>query len=162
LAAVAALVAGALGIEVARLNSRSNNLNRQIGIDAIAAAYKSASASPAARRVTMRSSDGSYPTPAVILPDGTAYLDPGRLPRLPSDETYQLWGVTGQDKVSLAVMGSAPHLLEFGVPRGVSALAITAEHGGGVVVSRNQPVVVGVVAAALPTQPTTLGSAMPA
>jgi hypothetical protein len=153
LAAVAALVAAVLGVEVARLNNRTNEIRRSIGVEAISAAYQSAKANPGARQVVMKSPDGSHATTAVILPDGTAYLDPQNLPPLPSNQTYQLWGVIGQDKVSLAVMGSRPRLLEFGAPDNVAALAVTAERAGGVVVTVNQPFVVGPVPSG--SQPTT-------
>jgi anti-sigma factor RsiW len=145
LAAVAALVAAVLGVEVVRLNNRTNEIRQSIGVEAISAAYQSAKNNPGARQVVMKSTDGSHATIAVILPDGTAYLDPQNLPSLPANQTYQLWGVIGQDKVSLAVMGSRPRLLEFGAPNNVAALAVTAERAGGVVVTANQPFVVGPV-----------------
>jgi anti-sigma factor RsiW len=153
LAAVAALVAAVLGVEVVRLNNRTNDLRQSIGVEAISAAYQSAKANPGAKQVVMKSPDGSHATIAVILPDGTAYLDPQNLPSLPTNETYQLWGVVGQDKVSLAVMGSRPRLLEFGAPANVAALAVTAERAGGVVVTTHQPFVVGPVPSG--SQPTT-------
>lgn len=145
LAAVAALVAAVLGVEVVRLNNRTNEIRQSIGVEAISAAYQSAKANPGARQVVMKAPDGSHATIAVILPDGTAYLDPQNLPPLPANQTYQLWGVIGQDKVSLAVLGSRPRLLEFGAPDSVAALAVTAERAGGVVVTTHQPFVVGPV-----------------
>jgi anti-sigma factor RsiW len=145
MAAVAALVAGVLGVEVARLNNRTNNLKASIGVEAIAAAYKAARTNPGARQVVLRSSDGARTTPAVLLPDGTGYLDPHALPALSASQTYQLWGVVGSDRVSLAVLGSTPRLIQFGAPDNVSGLAVTAERAGGVVVSQNQPVVIGSV-----------------
>jgi anti-sigma factor RsiW len=143
LAAVAALAAAILGIEVQRLNTRTENLRSSIGIEAIASAYKTALANPGARKVTMTSGDGIHTVAAVILPDGTAYLGPDNLPALPSSETYQLWGVVGSDKVSLAVLGNTPRLTQFGAPNNMSALAVTAEQAGGVVVSQHSPVVSG-------------------
>jgi hypothetical protein len=145
LAAVAALVAAVLGVEVVRLNNTTNDLNRSIGAAAIQGAYRDATSNPGARRVILRSGDGSRATVAVISPDGTAFLDPRNLPSLPANETYQLWGVIGSDKISLAVIGSTPRLVEFGAPNNVAALAVTAERAGGVVVTKQQPIVVGTV-----------------
>ena len=119
LAVVAALVVAVLGIEVQRLNSRTDKIRSSIGIEAIQSAYKTALGNPGARRVTMTSGDGVHTVAAVILPDGTAYLSPEELPPLPSSETYQLWGVVGSDKVSLAVMGNTPHVCSS-VPRATS------------------------------------------
>jgi Anti-sigma-K factor rskA/Putative zinc-finger len=145
LAAVAALAAAVLGVEVVRLNKRTNDLNNSIGAEAIQGAYRAATSNPGARRVILRSGDGSRLTAAVIMPDGTAYLDPRNLPSLPTNETYQLWGVIGSDKISLAVIGNTPRLVEFGAPNNVAALAVTAERAGGVVVTQQQPIVVGTV-----------------
>jgi hypothetical protein len=144
-AAVAAIVAAVLGVAVARVNSRTDRLGSSIGIEAVSAAYRTALANPGTRRVTMRSSDGAHTLPAAILPDGTAYLGPGDLPALPPGQTYQLWGVIGTDKISLAVMGPTPRVIQFGAPAGVSALAVTAEHAGGVVAPQHPAVVVGTV-----------------
>ncbi len=145
LATVAALVAIVLGVEVAHLNSTTNQLKAGIGVAAIEAGYKNALSNPGARRVMLKSGDGARTTAAVLLPDGTGYLDPRTLPTLPPNQTYQLWGVVGVDRVSLGLLGNAPRLIQFGAPDTVTALAVTAERAGGVVVSQNQPVVVGTV-----------------
>jgi anti-sigma factor RsiW len=158
MAAIAALVAGILGIEVARVNNQTNNLKASIGVEAIAAAYQAARTNPGARQVTLRSSDGARSTQAVLLPDGTGYLDPHSLPALSRNQTYQLWGVIGPDRVSLAVLGNTPRIVQFGAPDNVSALAVTAERTGGVVVSQNQPVVIGSVTP-LPQPPPTFRNA---
>jgi len=149
LAAVAAVVAVVLGIEVVRLNNRTNTLNNSIGEVAIQSAYRAARSNPGARLVMMRSADQARTATAVILPDGTAFLDPRNLRALPASETYQLWGVVGADKVSLAVLGSTPRLVEFGAPGNVTALALTAERAGGVVTSHQQPSVAGTLALAI-------------
>jgi anti-sigma-K factor RskA len=62
-----------------------------------------------------------------------------------SDRTYQLWGVAGDETVSLGLLGSSPGRSVFRTSGDVSALAITDEPAGGVVVSRQQPVAVGTV-----------------
>jgi anti-sigma factor RsiW len=144
-AALAAIVAAVLGVAVARVNTRTDRLGSSIGIEAISAAYKTALGNPGTRRVSMRSNDGTHTLPAAIQPDGTAYLGPGNLPVLPPGQTYQLWGVVGSNKISLAVMGATPKVIQFGAPAGVSALAVTAEPAGGVVVPEHPAVVVGTV-----------------
>jgi anti-sigma factor RsiW len=161
LAAVAALVAAVLGVEVVRLNNRTNDLNRSIGAQAIQAAYRAARSNPGARQVVMKGGVGTPETAAVILPDGTAYLDPRNLPELPANETYQLWGVVGSDKISLAVIGNTPRLSEFGAPNNVAALAVTAERAGGVVVTQHQPLVVGAVPATSSTSTTIRRASIP-
>jgi hypothetical protein len=66
---------------------------------------------------------------------------------LPSDRTYQLWGVVGSRTISLGLLGSHPGIVPFSVAGStqVSAFAITDEAAGGVVSSTNQPVAVGSV-----------------
>jgi hypothetical protein len=145
MAAVAAVVAGILGVQVIRLDNRTNGLTRNAGVSTVAAAYTAAAANPGARRVSMTSADGTSRVDAVILPDGTAFFHPDRLPALPTNQTYQLWGVIGTTRVSLAVIGSTPRINEFGAPDKVTALAVTAESAGGVAISSNVPVVSGLV-----------------
>jgi anti-sigma-K factor RskA len=68
---------------------------------------------------------------------------------LPTDRTYQLWGVIGGKTISLGLLGPDPSVVPFSVAGdgSVQAFAITAEHAGGVVQSTNQPVVSGEVTA---------------
>ena len=141
MAAAAALVAAVLGVEVARLNSRTDHLKNLVS----EGPYQAALVNPGARRVSLTSPDRSRNMAAVILPDGTAWLGPHNLPPLQKNETYQLWGVVGTNTISLAVIGSHPQVLQFGAPDGVTALAVTAEQAPGVVVTHNQPVISGAV-----------------
>ena len=67
------------------------------------------------------------------------------LPELPPDRTYQLWAVVGTSKISVGVLGTSVEPLAFRAAADVSALAITAERAGGVVVSERQPTVLGTV-----------------
>ena len=69
------------------------------------------------------------------------------LSALPSDRTYQLWGVVGSRTISLGLLGSHPGIVPFSVAGspGVSAFAITDEVAGGVVASVNQPVAAATV-----------------
>ncbi len=100
---------------------------------------------PDARRVAMRSADGTRRADAVVLPDGTGYIVDANLPELPSDRTYQLWAVVGTSKISIGVLGPSVEPLAFRAAADVSAFAITAEKAGGVIASEQQPTVVGTV-----------------
>jgi anti-sigma factor RsiW len=144
-AAVAAVIVAALGIEVAHLNARTNRLHGVIAAQALAGAYNSAASQAGARRVDLRGTGGQQPVAAVVLADGTAYLDGRPLPRLAADRTYQLWGLgaAGVPPISLAVMGSSPGIRQFGVPTGVGTLAISVEHSGGAVAPTTTPVAAG-------------------
>ena len=101
---------------------------------------------PDARRVDMRSPDGTLSAEAVVLADGTGYLVETNLPQLPPDRTYQLWAVVGGSKISVGVLGQRVGPLAFRASADVSAFAITNETAGGVIVSQQPPTVVGTLA----------------
>ena len=49
-----------------------------------------------------------------MLPTGTGFLSASGLPELPETETYQLWGVYGdEDVISLGVLGNRPGIEPF-------------------------------------------------
>ena len=79
----------------------------------------------------MTTVDGD-PVPLFVDADGRAYLDGSGLPVLSRGRTYQLWGATEQERVSLAVLGQAPGVEVFRLPGSVGSLAVTVESGGGV------------------------------
>jgi hypothetical protein len=136
--AAAAVVIGALGVQVVRQDDRIGELEAAVGGSALADATVA----------TLTSSDGSMSAEAVLLPNGTGYLLAGDLPALSEDETYQLWGVTDQGTVSLGLLGAEPGALmpfQAGDDQRVSALAITQEVAGGVVATENEAIVVGSV-----------------
>jgi len=84
--------------------------------------------------------DGSPATAlGVIDQDGHGYLDAGDLPRLTADQTYQLWGVLGEngDVVSLGILGRNPELETFTIEGDVAALAVTIEVAPGVISDGN-------------------------
>lgn len=83
------------------------------------------------RLVPMTTVDGD-PVPLFVDADGRAYLDGSGLPVLSRGRTYQLWGATEQERVSLAVLGQAPGVEVFRLPGSVGSLAVTVESGGGV------------------------------
>ncbi|MEY2433878.1 MAG: hypothetical protein QOC92_3603 [Acidimicrobiaceae bacterium] len=142
-AAVAAAVIGVLSLQVVRQDHRIDQLaaiSDQRGLDQAAAA---AAVAPDARTVRLQSDDGAHIADAVVLPDGHGYLVQARLPALGRDQTYQLWGVIGAQTISLGVLGSNPTITPFKAAGPLTALAITAEHTGGVVAPTTSPIVQG-------------------
>ena len=112
-------------------------------------ALASATSDPDARVVSLRSPSGeSHSVRAVVLPDGTGYLvAKNGLPALDDSRTYQLWGINDAKVVSLGVLGNRPTIVPFHASSDVRTLAITEEERGGVVASKNQPIVAGQVTA---------------
>ncbi len=82
---------------------------------------------------------------AVVLDNGTGYLIDKGAPVLPGGRTYQLWAVTGGQKLSIGVLGGKVDVVTFQAPEGTAALALTVEQSPGVVASQNQAVGYGLV-----------------
>ena len=143
--AAAAVLAVVLGVQVVRLNNRLDRMNTTVAHRGVAQAALAAIADPSARRVHLRADNGGAEADAVLLPDGQAFLVSSRLPALSADQTYQLWAVVGDQKISVGVLGAEPAVTAFRYSAEPAALAITAEKAGGVVASQHAPVVLGEV-----------------
>lgn len=82
--------------------------------------------------------DGADPTVEVVIDDsGRGYVLGADLPQLPRDRTYQLWGVVGDDVISIGILGPSPEIATFTARVDLAALAITIEEEGGVVSDGN-------------------------
>ncbi len=136
----AVAVIGFLGVRVAVDDGRSD---QAVYAKELQQSVDAALADPSARKVQLASTDGGRTAQVVILPDGTGYLVDDNLPTLPAERTYQMWAVVGTAKISIGVLGPEPKIVPFKMDGNVSALAITEEVAGGVVSSRQDPVVLG-------------------
>ena len=150
-AAAAAVIALTLGVQVNHLHTQVSALRTS---PQLSAAERAALAAPGTRKIPLvdptRSGPNSTPATVVLTAAGTGFVINDRgdgLSALPSDRTYQLWGVVGSRTISLGLLGPRPGIVPFSVAGspGVSAFAITDEVAGGVVVSANKPVAVGTV-----------------
>jgi hypothetical protein len=139
-AAIAAAVALVLGLVVVAQRDDA-------GSPSLVALADEALADPSSTRTTLRPSGGELgpEATAVVTADGRGFLLAPELPALASDRTYQLWGVVGDEAISLGVLGSDPDVVAFNVddPARFGAYAITDETSGGVIASQNEPLVVG-------------------
>ncbi len=143
----AAAVIGVLGWRVVDQERRLDELAASMGDDAMARAASVAMADPESRHADLAASSGEMEAVVVVTVDGDAYLLGDRLPELPADRTYQLWGVLDTGAVvSLGVLGNRPGVEAFHAPAGVGTIAITDEPAGGVVVSDVPPMVAGELA----------------
>ena len=110
----------------------------------MAEAYAAALDAPEARRTSLVGEDQPFAAEAVLLPNGTGYLAADELPELPDTETWQLWGVYGdEDVISLGVLGNRPDIQAFTAHDDIQALVITREQAGGVPQSTSGAVLVG-------------------
>lgn len=144
--AAAVVVIAALGVQVSRLSNRVGQLQVAGQEAALTQAAQSALTDPQARKVALTAAHTSGPPIAeiVVLPSGTAFVVDDHLPKLSSNQTYQLWGDVGGDLVSLGLLGSRPADVPFRVDPGVRVMsfAVTAERAGGVVRTTHVPVAV--------------------
>jgi hypothetical protein len=150
-AAAAAVVVALLGVQVNRLQNRTDHLSHQVAIMAnqpTMATVDAALRVRGAQQVALRPlAGGPASLDAVILPGGQGYLYDSKLSPLDAALTYQLWGVVEGERISYGLIGSSPSaVVPFRAGSGVQALAVTQEVAGGVVTSTKSPVVVGSVA----------------
>jgi len=146
---IAAAIVAVLGVQVGRLDNRTNDLNqRLLTLSPQApsmATVQAALATPGNRQVHLASLVRTKVSAnAVVLPDGNGYLYGAQMDPLAPDRTYQLWGVDGDQRISYGPLGTNPTMVvAFRAGPGVQALAMTNEVAGGVEHSTQPLVVVG-------------------
>jgi anti-sigma factor RsiW len=133
--AAAALVIGVLIVQVRNQDHRIDQLRP----DSFTAALQVKGA-----RVAHLTA-GATELPVVVAPDGSALLEASALPALADGRTYQLWGMSEGEAISLGVLGRDPQTVSFDA-EGYAGLAITEEQSPGVVHSQNPPVASGSLA----------------
>jgi len=114
------------------------------GDAAMVEAYADALGEPESRRTELVGEGQAFTADAVLLANGTGFLAAEELPELPDTETWQLWGVYGdEDVISLGVLGNRPDLQAFTAHDDIESLVITREQAGGVTQSTTGAVLAG-------------------
>jgi hypothetical protein len=145
LASVAAALLAALGLQALHQGREIKQMRVALANKTILAAALAAQEHPQARRTEMRSPNGTILARAVVEPDGTGFLWGDGLPRLPKNRSYQLWAVSGTEKISVGVLGGQPNVVPFRIAGDVVGLAVTEEVAGGVVATQKQPTASGLI-----------------
>lgn len=104
---------------------------------ALATAVEEARADRDSKIAQLAAADGSVVGEVIVDQDGHGYLVAAGLPALGPDRTYQLWGVIGDQVISLGVLGPTPEIELFSVDGPVTQLVVTNEAAGGVVSDGN-------------------------
>jgi anti-sigma-K factor RskA len=139
-AAAAVVVLAVLGSVVVDQRSEVRELRAAVEADrALALALDD----PDTQVVTLGGTDPDVVARAVVTDEGEGVLLAGGLPALDEDETYQLWGLQGDDAVSLGLLGSTPDQEPFRVAAPTEALAVSREPAGGSVAPTTDPLVSG-------------------
>ncbi|HEV3187829.1 MAG TPA: anti-sigma factor, partial [Acidimicrobiales bacterium] len=108
----AAVAITALGLSLSSANTQVNQLQTALG-ESSHNAVLSALSTPGHKVVTMTNAKQHQLAKFVLLPDGRGYLVSSKLPTLPSNDTYQLWGFVNGVAISIGVMGDSPSQVAF-------------------------------------------------
>ena len=127
------LGAAAIGVAAALVVVLAVGLFRRDDTQAtMRAAMEHAVESPDARQLTLRNETDSAQADVVLDAEGHGFVAGSTLPQLPSDRTYQLWGVIDGRAISLGVLGHRPGIEPFSAEGNLTALVVTNEVAGGV------------------------------
>lgn len=140
--AIAIAAASIMGIELARLDHKINQLGRLTQTSSIEKLAHFALKQPGSKITTLTSANNTYLATCVILPTGQGYIIPKRMSPLPPSQTYQLWTLVKGKEVSLALLGNKPSTVSFRINKG-KVLLITTEPSGGVTSTLNKPILSG-------------------
>jgi anti-sigma factor RsiW len=135
-AAVALVVALGAGAVVAAVN-------RSTGPESVTEQYAAARRDPDRRTVALRTTAGVTSARAVVLPDGTGYLDAADLGAPAPGRDLQLWSITRDGPVSAGLVRGPDGIERFQAAPGATALAVTNEPRGGSRAPTGMPIVSG-------------------
>jgi anti-sigma factor RsiW len=122
--------------------------HQQGQIDDLDQAVRSTTTSVAASKSASLVDEQQNPVGRVVIAaDGTArFVNADGIAPLDEQHVYQLWGVVGDEKISLVVLRDDPTEATFTVPSQVTTLALTEEQSPGVVASVQPALAAGPVA----------------
>lgn len=138
----AILLAGFMGFKVNRLDDRLDRVTQAMSANTLERAAEAALMNPKSVRVDLASNNDVIAR-VVVLPDGQGYLIDDKLRPLGPDRTYQLWALSGDERISLGVLGPNPTLSAFKIHGDIQGFAITEEAAGGVGATSADPAAVG-------------------
>jgi len=145
-AAVIVAVLGSVTVHQTRRLDRLDRALRDVSVDRVAS---QAMSDPQAASGKLISGDGRINAPVVVNAAGKGYLFASKLPELPRDRTYQLWGQVRGATVSLGVFDGGTDVVQFQVGADqladLSRLLVTQETSPGVPASRHRAFLAGSV-----------------
>jgi anti-sigma-K factor RskA len=147
----AAVLIGVLSVSLVNANQHVSQLNSALSAATSAdsrALVTSALRTPGHLNVSLTDSH-SESLARFVLVNGHGYLVTSNMSRLPSDQTYQLWGVIDGKTISIGLLGPNPQVAAFTVSgsRTPTALAVTIEPAGGSVTPTTPIVAAGTITA---------------
>lgn len=145
LTVAATIVVAVLGVAFVRQSSRLERIEDGMRGVTLARVAEDAQKDPDAVQVELASTrPGDELSASVALTEeGAGYLQATTLPALPAERTYQLWAVTDVATISLGTFAGGTTVVPFQVAGSVRSFAVTEEEGGGVAVTRHDPLLAG-------------------
>ncbi len=129
-AVAAAIVVAVLVTTVVVNHGTSSNTGN------VAAAFDKAASQPGAHQVSLKQPNGVEVARVVLLPDGSGYLKNDSMQALSTDQTYQLWALSGDPSkptaISAGVLGSDPDAVAFHLDGKPIGFGVTVEQSPGV------------------------------
>lgn len=166
-AAAAAVVIGLLGITIKHQSNRIDRISAagertarlaadeakradrlQVELantDPLKRHLQSLIADPTTTSVTLDDASGAPIARVILARTGEGFVLGEQLPTLPSDHTYQLWGVRGKTVLSLGILGPHPSEAAFAGNGGWDSFVLTKETTPGVASSNQKAFAVGAV-----------------
>ncbi len=154
IAVAAAAVATVFGIGLARTENQVDHDNTLITQQASAIAHGRTVPQSAVEtalhtkghKVVSLANGTAVVASFVVVPDGRGYLYQSSLPKLTSNQVYQLWGMVDQQPISLGLLGSSPKQSVFTMAgASPSRLSLTVEPAGGAIAPTGPIVASGTV-----------------
>jgi hypothetical protein len=139
LSVAAAILLLVLGGVILHLNDRVTSVQHDEAAAGLRDVAAQALTAPGAHQANL-TGPGRGSVAAVVTRQGQGFLLASSAPRLDSAHTYQLWGVVDDRVISLGTFPGSTSVVPFRVDSHVTALAVTEEVAGGVVVSHQKPV----------------------
>lgn len=145
--AAAAVLVAVLSFSLVEANNHVSHLRSALDV-ATRGAVVAAEAAPGHVNVTLSNSHVAN-VATFVLSHGHGYLVSSNMSALPTDQTYQLWGIFNGKPISIGLMGAKPTDVQFTVASAVtpSELAVTIEPAGGATIPTTPIVASGVVTA---------------
>jgi hypothetical protein len=130
-ATLAAAVMALLGVEVAQLHNQVGRLHKDLNAAGLTWSADQLDAGPH-HTVRLVATDRRPAATVIVGRSGAAYWVWSSLHKLPTSQTYQLWGLSHGKPVSLALVGAHPNAVDFfKLEPDVTELLVTAEPEGG-------------------------------
>jgi hypothetical protein len=124
-----AIVVGALSAKVVNLDHQVNALSIAVLNPGVAAQATAAANDPQHVTVDLTAAGSAWSAKVVALPGGEAFLVPGKMPAIRSNQTFQAWALVGGKFVSLGVIGPAG--AEMQLQPSMRAIVVNTEPQGG-------------------------------